>query len=277
MLPDLVRAHRLHDVLIIAMDACDGAAAALSLLRGRPTVAEEVGGQLKTAIDRAAEGWVAGYLRGNFDGVELLCEEEFDRSGATTWTPTGRSYWTVDALDGTRSFVEGFAGFCVQVALVEEGIPVLGVVAEPATGRVYFALAGAGTYRTERTGETIRLRIGEPAAPLRFVDSIPAGGPVGALMKEHDAAFVECGSIGLKICRVAEGAADVYAKAFRYKLWDVAPGQVLLTEAGGALVTWEGREIDYRGPNVHRETVFGGSAKLVPQLAARLGVLQGRG
>ncbi len=275
VLPEAIRAHRLRAELSIAIDACEGAAAALSALRGRPTIAEEAGGQLKTAIDRAAEGWVAGYLRGNFEDAELLCEEEFDRAGQTTWTPSGRSFWTVDALDGTRSFVEGFDGFCVQVALVEDGAPVLGVIAEPATGRVYFALAGAGAYRMERGGATTRLQIGEPAVPLRFVDSIPAGGPVGALMREEGAAFVECGSIGLKICRVAEGAADVYAKAFRYKLWDVAPGEVLINEAGGTLTTWAGVGVEYRGPAVHYRTVLGAPSSLTPQLVTRLGALQG--
>ena len=68
--------------------------------------------------------------------------------------------------------------------------------------------------------------------------------------------FVECGSCGLKLARIAEGAADYYAKRFRYRLWDVAPGEVLLSETGGRLGQWDGSPVDFRGPRVEWESLL---------------------
>ena len=78
--------------------------------------------------------------------------------------------------------------------------------------------------------------------------------------------FVECGSVGLKICRVVEDAADVYAKRFTYKLWDVAPGEVLVREVGARLGSWRGEPIDYSGARTHFESVLVATAPLYDEL-----------
>lgn len=78
--------------------------------------------------------------------------------------------------------------------------------------------------------------------------------------------FVECGSVGLKICRVVENVADVYAKRFRYKLWDVAPGEVLAREVGARLGSWQGQRIDYAGTRTHFDSVLVASASLYDEL-----------
>jgi 3'-phosphoadenosine 5'-phosphosulfate (PAPS) 3'-phosphatase len=112
---------------------------------------------------------------------------------------------------------------------------------------------------------------------MRFVDSTRPGGPVGALFAAHQGRFVECGSVGLKIVRVAEDAADVYAKRFTYKLWDVAPGEVLLREVGATLGTWTGQRIDYAGTRTHYTSVLAAPAALYADLAADLAAELGSG
>src|SRR3954462_7071128 len=111
--------------LEIALAAVRAAGAALMELRGTIRGEEAAGGQLKTIADLAAEGWVLGFLEGSFPGELVLAEERFERAGIA-W-PGAQTYWTVDALDGTRSYVEGFDGFCVQVAYIEGGEPRIGV------------------------------------------------------------------------------------------------------------------------------------------------------
>src|SRR5689334_7013531 len=115
--------------LAVARQAAEGAGAALMRLP-RGVRAEEKGDQLKTAADQAAEGWVLSFLKACYPNDPILAEEDFESSGAEWNAPA--SYWTVDALDGTRSFAEGFDGFCVQIAYVANGSVRVGVVHEPA-------------------------------------------------------------------------------------------------------------------------------------------------
>lgn len=240
-------------------------------LRGTLQSSERDDGQLKTSVDLAAEGWVLGLLRGHFPKETMLAEEEFEAT-KQSWRPA-MTYWTIDALDGTRSFVEGYPGFCVQVAFVDGGEPQLGVIDEPAAGRTYIAASGCGAWRLDAAGIT-RLQGSRATAlgrALRFVDSTRPGGSVGALFDEVQGAFVECGSVGLKICRVAEDAADVYAKRFRYKLWDVAPGEVLARETGMTLASWSGEPIDYSGSRSHFESILVTSRALSGLVSARVG------
>ena len=263
---------RLTNRVAVALDAVQAAGAALMVLRQGPVESREgEGGQLKTGVDLAAEGWVGGYLHGSFPCDEYLCEEAFENAGLP-WTAP-ESFWTIDALDGTRSFVEGFDGFCVQTAWVSNGRPVVSAIYEPAAGASFVAIAGQGAFHCAAGGEWRRLRCQPmpdwPAAP-RFVDSIPPRDVVGDLMARRNARFVECGSIGLKACRVAEGRADIYAKRLRFKLWDVAPPQVVITEAGLKLGRWNGRPISYDTPEVYFQNILVAPDGLFERVAAEL-------
>jgi len=246
--------------------------AALVELRGRIAGVEAAGGQLKTSADLAAEGFVLGMLEGAFPGERILAEEQFERAGQH-WPPS-TEYWTVDALDGTRSFVEGYPGFCVQLAYVHAGQPVVAAIAEPVTRVVYAGAVHAGAWRLDEHGAA-RLSasaLSTLASGTRFVDSTHPSEVVGDVYKRIGGRFVECGSVGLKACRVVEGTADVYAKKFTYKLWDVAPCEVLLREVGAVLTTWEGEPITYNAGRTHFPSLLaaGGSVH-----AAMLAALRG--
>lgn len=228
-----------------AIHALRGAGEALLAVRGARLVASEQGDQLKTSVDQAAEGWVLGFLRGTFAKDVFLSEEEFEAAGAA-WTPC-EAFWTVDALDGTRSFVENYDGFCVQVAWIERGVPRFGLIHEPVTRRTFIASRGKGAFVSDAAGGWAKLSAREAEAGVApcFVDSILPRGAVGATMQRRGAAFLECGSFGLKLCRVAEGRAQVFAKEVPFKVWDLAPGEVIVSEAGGAVGLLSGAPIPY--------------------------------
>lgn len=250
--------------MVAAREAAKSAGAGLMALRGGSAGGMEgAGGQLKTAVDSAAEGWVLGYLKALYPDDCFLCEERFERSSGEWNAPS--AYWTVDALDGTRSFVEGFDGFCVQVAYVADGEVSLGVVHEPVRGVTYSAVAGQGAFvqHGEATLESLRLTNGGywPPEPV-FVDSTPPKGVVARVMKKRAARFMECGSIGVKICRVSDGSADVFAKALTFKLWDTAPGDAILRESGGRLGTWSGETIPYGGRQVYFDNILAAEESL---------------
>lgn len=260
--------------LSVASEAVEAAGAALLVARAHRTSAREAaGGQLKTAVDQAAEGWVLGYLRANFPQDRFLCEEEFERAGVHWEAPA--AYWTVDALDGTRSLVEGFEGFCVQVAYVREGRVLLGVVREPVRAATYWAVARGGAFLRTADGRERRLRLPIDERRLDrpiFVDSTLPTGAVGQLRARLAGGFLECGSIGLKLCRVADGSADVFAKEFTFKLWDVAPGALIVDEAGGAVGLWSGVPIPLGTEDVYFENLLAARRVTFARLVAELGV-----
>ncbi len=252
-----------------AIAACEGAGAALRTLRGRRFEAEEKGGgQLKTVFDRAAEGWVLELLGACFPDDAVLAEERHEAAAVPDAAPPAHeSYWTVDALDGTRSYVDGFKGFCAQVAWVEKGVPSVGVVHRPTSGATYFAVRGRGAWVRLAGGSERRLPplrgggIGEPG--FGFVDSVEPDGDLGSSLWTVCDRMVEMGSYGLKLVVIATGRAGVFVKKARFALWDVAPSEVLLHEVGGAVQLWNGQPIDYaHGPVLGRNLIASASADL---------------
>ena len=266
----------LQSRLAAARDAVEALGPALLSLRRRKTYARYLSGDpYKTSADRAAESWVVEYLSSIFPTDAFLAEEAFEQKQAPWTAPV--AYWAVDALDGTASFVDGFDGFCVQAAYIVDGAPVLGVVHEPARRATYWALRGAGAYRQGPRGKAQKLKLKPiqtwPRHPV-FIDSTLPKGPAGSLFSQRSCRFLECGSTGVKICRVAEGKAQVLAKPNRYKLWDIAPGHVILTEAGGRLALWDGSEVPYHTTAVHIPNMLAAPEGLFPLLVDELARLK---
>lgn len=149
-----------------------------------------------------------------------------------------RRFWLIDPLDGTREFVDGFDDFTVNVALVEEGRPVLGVVHAPASGLSWAGLVGEGAWRwqgSERQAihvaprwppRVLASRAHLDAATRDWLSAIP-----GTQLER-------CGS-SVKFCRIAEGLADLYPRFSPTCEWDTAAGQAVLEAAGGAVLAAE--------------------------------------
>jgi 3'(2'), 5'-bisphosphate nucleotidase len=146
--------------------------------------------------------------------------------------------WLVDPLDGTHGFVGRTGEFAVNIALVEDNRPTLGVVYAPAEGTCYYARSGCGAFRRDPDGTHTRLSVRAIAAsPIRVVTSYSRRNPltnefIGRL---GDVRIERLGS-ALKSCRVAEGRADVYPGFSRTSEWDTAAAQCIVEEAGGQLV-----------------------------------------
>jgi fructose-1,6-bisphosphatase/inositol monophosphatase family enzyme len=247
-----------------AIQAVESVGSALLKLRGAGITGQESDRQqLKTPIDLAAEGWVAGFLHGLFPHDLILAEEACERSGSKS-NPY-ESFWTIDALDGSRSFVEGFPGFCAQVAYVDKGHVSVGAVYEPVAGNSYWASAGEGAFMRASDGTVRQLTLQSgnvwPNRP-RFVDSTPPKGAIGRMMQHLNGELIVCGSIGVKICRVAEGVADVFAKELSFAVWDAAPGGLILEEAGGLLGLWNGDRVSFDSPQIYYNNILATPAGL---------------
>lgn len=146
-----------------------------------------------------------------------------------------RRFWLVDPLDGTKEFVKRRAEFTVNVALIEDGEPVLGVVLAPALDLLYWAVKGGGAWREEKAGPAQRIYSGppEPGAPLTVVESLSHPSPEleAYLATLPIARRVQAGS-SLKFCWVAEGRADIYPRLGPTMEWDVAAGDCVYRQSG---------------------------------------------
>ncbi len=214
------------------------------------------GTQFKAEVDQwAHEIWVRE-LQVLAPGTRIVSEEDPQSFTANS----SGDYWIIDPLDGTASFVEGFPGWVTQAAWMENHVPVAGVVCAPLSNEVFQAEAGRGAFHNGR-----RLRLDRAAPVASLVDNYrePRGIAAAAMHRFGIPRYLESGSIGLKICRVASGQADIFVKDVGVKSWDVAPGDLILAEAGGVLTTLDGNPVDYRSRLGHagliasRSPVFG--------------------
>ena len=159
-----------------------------------------------------------------------------------------RAYWLVDPLDGTKEFINRNGEFTVNIALIEEGVPVLGVILAPVTGLLYFAARGIGSYRYRGRAEkdmpdldswirhSDRLPLGNHLRNLVIIGSRSHSSPeteafVESLKKFSKTEFTSRGS-SLKLCLVAEGSAHIYPRLAPTMEWDTAAGQAIVENAG---------------------------------------------
>jgi len=197
-----------------------------------------------TAADLAAHAILEPGLLPLLDGVPVLSEE----STLTNWEErrSWERYWIIDPLDGTKEFIKRNGEFTVNVALIEKGVPVLGVVYVPVLGITYAGLQGHGAWKYE--GDDVRAIQTRTVAslqaakkPVEVVASRSHGADaVNALMDRVSEALGEVttknmGS-SLKLCLVAEGEADLYPRLALTSEWDTAAAQAVVEAAGGKVV-----------------------------------------
>jgi len=156
-------------------------------------------------------------------------------------------YWLVDPLDGTREFVKRNGEFTVNIALIEEHRPVLGVVHVPVSGKTYIGVDGLGSELRLPNGETQAISVAiESASPVRVVGSRShRGASLDAFLEKlADFEMVPMGS-SLKFCLVAEGAADIYPRLGPTSEWDTAAAQAVVEQAGGTVLQLDGNPLNY--------------------------------
>lgn len=202
-----------------------------------------------TAADLAAHDLLAKGLKALEAEIPVLSEEDCDVSleARSAW----KRWWLVDPLDGTKEFIAGSEEFTVNVALIEQGRVVFGVVGIPATGRCYYGGAGLGAWRVDPGGSPQLLRV-RTTPPEGFVvvasrrHSSPAQERLLKGLRERfgDLELANIGS-SLKLCLLAEGAADCYPRLAPTSQWDTAAAQGVLEGAGGEMLNISGVSVRY--------------------------------
>lgn len=227
------------------------------------------GGQLKSPIDIAAESWIISLLKAHYPRETILSEEKYET--IKKFNCKDSTYWAIDALDGTKSYHAGYKGFCTQIAFIENGKLQLSVVYAPDLSDTYWAIDRKGAYfKHKNKAKRIFVRT-KLAFKKTYIDNQPAKGMVAKILKKINAnKFFELGSYGLKICKVAEGKADIFLKPGEFKIWDTAPGDLILREAGGKLTLWSGEEIDYSGRKIYFKNLLATNSFLHRQVLSQI-------
>jgi len=238
------RARLLDDLADAAREAGE---AILTVIRRGFEVEAKRDASPVTEADRAAELVILAALAKAAPGVPVIAEEEVAAGHITVPTAI---YWLVDPLDGTREFAAGNDEFAVNIGLVRDGRPVLGVVGIPASGELFGGIVGRGAWKrigSEQTPVTARL---PPVEGLTVLASRYHGSSTRLddfLRDKRVAKLINFGS-SVKFCRLAEGIADLYPRFGRTMEWDTCAPQAVLEAAGGTVRTFEGEELRYGKP-----------------------------
>jgi 3'(2'), 5'-bisphosphate nucleotidase len=240
------------------------AAAAMAILAAAADreVHIKADGSPVTAADEAAETVIRDGLERQVPSLAVISEERAERERPSA---KGGSIILVDPLDGTRDFIAGRDEYTVNIALVTDGVPILGVVTAPALGLMWRGIAGRGSERMELASggkvsppHAIHTR---PFAAERDLDIMVSRSHLEARTQTYVAGLpranlIPCGS-SVKFCRLAEGAADLYPRLAPTHDWDIAAGHAILEAAGGSVIAPDGNRL-----------VYGSSELLIPDFLA---------
>ncbi|TRW49032.1 3'(2'),5'-bisphosphate nucleotidase CysQ [Aliidiomarina halalkaliphila] len=200
-----------------------------------------------TTVDIAASELLTHRLLHLTPGTPVLSEEAIQPwKKRRHW----RRYWLVDPLDGTQEFIAGSGDFAVSIALVEDGVPTLGMIGWPTMGSLYYAYQGGGAFK-EAEGYIQPLRVRMLADPEHGPITValsrrqPESRVLSRLGTDRPVTILYTGSCALKSALVAEGKADVFLRIGPTGEWDTGAAQVLVQEAGGVLLDEHFQPLSY--------------------------------
>lgn len=201
-----------------------------------------------TAADKAAEAVILDGLQQLLPGIPIVSEE------SPAPASLGSMFILVDPLDGTREFLAGRDEYTINIGLVQDGRPVAGLIAAPAQGLIWRGVVGQGAERLRMAAQELApITSGTIAIRTRAMPEHPIAAVSRSHLDPASEAFlsrwqnvtrISCGS-ALKLCRLAEGAADIYPRLAPTSEWDIAAGHAILIAAGGALTRPDGAPITY--------------------------------
>jgi len=207
-----------------------------------------------TAADHAAEAIILARLKEFAPGIPVVAEEQ---AAAGHAPQVGASFFLVDPLDGTKEFIQRNGDFTVNIALVRDGVPALGVVYAPAKSRLFAGEVAVGrAFRSEQSPDESQLA----ARTAIHVRKLPADGLTVVASRSHRTpetdqylARVKVGNLvsvgsSLKFCLIAAGEADLYPRLGPTMEWDTAAGHAVLLAAGGTVLETDGAPFRYGKP-----------------------------
>ena len=242
------------EILVQSLIACslEAGRAVMEIYDGDFAVETKADSSPVTAADKIAEQIILKALDEAAPSIQVISEESADPERITA---TQRRFFLVDPLDGTREFIKRNGEFTINIALIEDSVPVLGVIYAPAIHRLFAASPATGAFEARIAPEetfsmarrsTISVRHQNEDEALTVVASRSHGDPaLDTFLKDYTVTQRKSAGSSLKFCLVAAGEADLYPRHGRTMEWDTAAGQAILEIAGGSVTTFEGDPLRY--------------------------------
>ena len=222
-------------------------AAILAIYHQDFTVAHKDDASPVTEADHAAEEIIVAGLRSLDPTIPIVAEESMAKGEGPA--AVGRVFWLVDPLDGTKEFIRRNGDFTVNIALIEAGRPVLGVVYAPARAKLYGGIVAMGAERRDLAAGAavvpIRVRRADEKALVAVASKSHRTPETDIYLNKLPITDSRAAGSSLKFCLVAEGSADIYPRFGTTMEWDTAAGDAILRAAGGAVTTFEGQALTY--------------------------------
>lgn len=231
--------------------------AILEIYQREFTVEEKEDRSPLTEADQKANDVIVEGLKSAYPDIPTISEEikALPYEERKDWD----RFWLVDPLDGTKEFIKKNGEFTVNIALVEGGVPTLGVVFQPAAAVLYFGAKGQGAFKIDAAGAKSRLSGGEHYSKLETVRVVASRSHMSAETEEFveglkaEGKQIDLTSSGssLKLCMVADGSADVYPRFAPTMEWDTGAAHAVALEAGRQVLNREtGQPLQYNKENL---------------------------
>lgn len=230
---------------VLAKITEEAAVVILPFWRTELAVAQKADESPVTEADRAGERLILERLAKLYPDIPVISEEDASEFG--TPEAIGPRFFLVDPVDGTKAFVRGDPNFTVNIGLIEHGVPVAGAVCAPATGEVWFTTAeGAAKRAGPDAAETpIHVRPWPTGQALGLISHTMREEKATELAAEYGFDLRTPMDSSIKMCRIAEGSADIYPRHGPTSEWDTAAGHAVLVAAGGAFTQPDGSPFLY--------------------------------
>ncbi|HEY0435859.1 MAG TPA: 3'(2'),5'-bisphosphate nucleotidase CysQ [Phenylobacterium sp.] len=237
--------HDANDIGAELAEICEAAAALiLPLWRSGLAVTHKADESPVTEADQRGEALILQALAARFPDIPVISEEDASEFG--TPDAIGPRFFLVDPLDGTKAFVRGDPHFTVNIGLIEHGRPVAGAVVAPPTGEAWYTKAGVALKRMPGVADhPVRVRPWPKGEAIALISHTMKVETADKLAAEYGFDIREPMDSSIKLCRIAEGNADIYPRHGPTMEWDVAAGHAVLEAAGGRMTTVEGQPFAY--------------------------------
>ncbi len=198
-----------------------------------------------TRADLEVDAYLADMLAQTFPGISVVTEEG---AASHDLDVTGKTFFLVDPIDGTKEFINKRDEFTVNIALIHDSAPVAGIVAAPALDTVYTGLVGKGAWQGDLAGgklKSIRVSTPDNEALMVVASRSHLSDETKAFIEANKVADTRNAGSSLKFCLLAKGEADLYPRFGPTMEWDTAAGHAVLLAAGGFVDTLEGKPLTY--------------------------------
>ena len=234
-----------NDIGEALAEICEAAAGLiLPLWRSGLEVTHKADESPVTEADQRGEALILQALAQRFPNVPVISEEDASEFG--TPDEIGPRFFLVDPLDGTKAFIRGDPSFTVNIGLIEHGRPVAGAVVQPPTGETWFTAGGRAMKRRDGSrAEAIQVRPWPEGEALALISHTMKEETAQKLADQYGFHRRAPMDSSVKLCRIAEGTADIYPRHGPTMEWDVAAGHAVLLAAGGRLTTPDGESFVY--------------------------------